>query len=142
MSRRIIGTVGGCLVLAAAAHGELDVLLRNGDTVRGTFLPATETETFRFACPAGATLRISAASRARRMRVAATLFDPQDVAAGGAAGRRARLGGVAAESGVYRVEVASADGVTTGDYAIRIGWRSPRAFAQTAAVAADSTADL
>jgi hypothetical protein len=143
MSARIIGTLGGCLVLVAVAHAELDVVLRNGDTVRGTFLPATETETFRFACPAGAKLRISAASRARGMRVAATLIDPQDVAAGGASGRGARIRGVrAAESGLHRVEVSSADGVTTGDYAIRVGWTSPRSFAQTTSVAEDSTADL
>lgn len=142
MYSRIIGTVAGCLVVAAAAYAELDVVLENGDSVRGTLLPATETETFRFACPAGAKIAVSAASRGTRMRVAATLLDPHDVVAGGGAGRRARIAAIAAESGIQRVEVSSADGVTTGDYALSVRWRSPKSFARTLAVAANSTADL
>ena len=142
MSARVVGIVAMCVVVAATAQAELDVSIRNGDTVRGTLLPATETETFRFLCPQGAKIAVSAASRGTSMRVAATLVDPDDVVAAGAAGHRARLRSPGAASGEFRVEVSSADGITTGDYALTVRWRSPRTFARTLAVDASSTADL
>ena len=142
MSARVAGIVAVCVVVAATAQAGLDVSIRNGDTVRGTLLPATETETFRFVCPQGAKIAVSAGARGTPMRVAATLVDPDDVVAAGAAGRRARLRGLAAASGEFRVDVSSADGTTTGDYTLAVRWRSPRTFTRTLAVAADSSADL
>jgi len=135
-------TFAGCLVVAVAARADLDVVIGRADTVRGTLLPATQTETFRFACPEGARISVSAASRGTRMRVGATLFAPQDVVAAGAAGRRARIRHVAAESGEFRVDVSSADGVSTGEYALNVRWRSPKSFGQTLPVAANATNEL
>jgi hypothetical protein len=132
----------GCLVVAVAARADLDVVIGRADTVRGTLLPASQTETYRFACPEGARISVSAASRGTRMRVGATLFAPQDVVAAGATGRRLHIRHVAAVSGEFRVDVASADGVSTGDYALNVRWRSPKAFGQTLPVAGNATNDL
>src|SRR5207244_1843309 len=61
MSGCNLALLGACMVVAAAvaARAELDVVIANGDTVRGSLLPADEAETFRFACPEGAPIRLS-----------------------------------------------------------------------------------
>ena len=131
MIARSLVVAASCLAtVALSARAELDLQLRNGDRLAGTLLPAFERETFRFACPEGAKIHIAVQGSRSLREVGATLFDPDGLPVGGASGRRVRLRSAAGPAaGSHRVEVVVPDGVETGDYAVRIRWKSPRAFA-------------
>ena len=130
-------------VAATAALAQLDVTLGNGDAVRGTLLPADETETFRFACPEGARFSVTVKPHRPLKRVGATLFDAAGLPVEGRTGRRLRWKGVGgADPGEIRVEVTGGDGVATGDYTLRVRWRSPRKFHGSAPVDGSGSGSL
>ena len=144
MIARSLVVAASCLAtVALGARAELDLQLRNGDRLAGTLLPAFERETFRFACPEGAKISVSVQGSASLREVGATLFDPDGLPLGGSSGRRARLRTAAgAAAGSHRVEVVVPDGVETGDYALRIRWKSPRAFAASMLLEGDGLGSL
>ncbi|HEU4394633.1 MAG TPA: hypothetical protein VFS92_03645 [Planctomycetota bacterium] len=130
IARSLVVAVSCLATVALGARAELDLELRNGDRLAGTLLPARERETFRFVCPEGAKVAVAVRCAESLREIGATLFDPDGLPVGGAVGRRVRLRAAAGTgAGTHRVEVVVPNDVDTGDYDLRIRWRSPRAFA-------------
>lgn len=116
---------------AALAFGDVEIEVGNGSRVRGTLLPATESETVRIDLPGAAQVSVSA--KGRKVKGASgvppvrfQVLDPDgtDLAAGalrvsatGAKVKKLRV----PRSGTYRVVVAG-DGVTAGDYELSVKW--------------------
>jgi hypothetical protein len=120
------------LALFAAPSARADVLveLGNGDRVTGTFLPASETESYVVSLPEGATLSAKTAGKRRKGAgpvPSVRLLDPDGSAIATpalvATPTGARLKGfVAPVSGRYTIELTSA---SEGDYTFVASWRNP-----------------
>jgi hypothetical protein len=120
----------------ATANADLDVVVGNGDLIRGTLLPGSEIETWRIACPKGAVLSVQAASGPQRANLVVRVLDAAGAPLATGGGRKANLRRVAiAASGEHRVVVASQDGVTSDDYQLAISWKSPRRAKETIPIA-------
>lgn len=127
--------------LLATALADVNVAVRNGDRVFGTFNPAGETETLRVFLPAGAKLTVTAKGKKNKARagtptVGLQVFaedDEENTTPLGtdrlkATKTGAKLRGwVVPESGIYRL-VLTGDGQTVGDYLAKVKWKSPRVF--------------
>lgn len=126
------------LVSLAAFHAtraDLDVDVRNGDRIVGTIDPVGEVETYRFALPKGAKLKITAKGKKTRARpspprVRLRLLDRYgrdvsgDSVKNGSSSARVR-GFVAPESGAYAVEVRG-DAFRVGDYSLTLKWKTSK----------------
>ena len=113
----------------ASAAADLDVVVANGDQIRGTLLPATERETFRVFLPAGAELTVKLRSGRNRPDVRVAVLDSGGGELISGTGQRVKLARVrAATTSEHRVVVSSADGETSGDYRVSLRWKSPRRF--------------
>lgn len=132
------------LLLAPVARaGGLDLEVGNGDRIAGTLDPAADAEVFRVRVPRGALLTVKAKAAKRGPTLAVDLVDPKDAVVRTGAGAKVSFAKHAADaSGLWAVRVRSSDGVATGDYALTIGWTSPRSAAHAATLAADGTATL
>ncbi len=129
------------LSLASAARADLDVVIGNGDVVRGTLLPATERETFRVTCPPGAVLAVAAQSGRAKAELAVRVLDPDGSTIASRGARRVKLAGVIASAGgEYRVVVTTADGATSDDYSLAVSWRSPAKATSTVRLGGSSSA--
>ncbi len=132
--------------LTAPALADVDVTVRNGDTVLGTIDATTESEVLRALVPKDALLTVTVTGRRASRRspaptVRLTILDAQEQPF--AAARVVNRGRGAAlrrepvpETTEFRF-VLSVEGETTGDYMARVTWRSPR----PAKISGDSASD-
>jgi hypothetical protein len=135
----VVCAVASVSAVLAAARADLNVVIANGDVIRGTLLPASETETWRVSCPKGALLSAQLRSGPSRSALVLRVFDASDALLASAGGRSARIAKLAiATSGEQRVVVTSKDGVTSDDYRLAVSWTSPRRAKQTIAVGANT----
>ena len=120
------------VVPAVVTRADAVVELGNGDTVAGSFLAQSETESFRVLVPAGAKLSVVAQGTKKpgrpAPRVDLVLLDPDgaDLAAGGGVLVPLATGAKVVNlnvprSGVHTARVTSA---AVGDYSFRAKWRS------------------
>lgn len=129
--------------LAASAFADVNVEVGNGDKITGTLSPATEAETFNFRVPQGAVITVKAKSAKKGPALTISLQPPAAAGLGNASGTAPSIKGVVApDSGLYSVRVTSQNGVSTGDYSLSIGWKSPTSFTASADLAAAGTSTL
>lgn len=133
MNRRI-AAVAALAVLAAHAarsRADVDVEIRSGYSVRGTFDPAAEAERFRFTVPARASLTILAKPMKRGPALSLDVRNEKGSlvvgtdAGGATAVRKFTRGSTTAFEAVLR----SRDGTSTGDYSFVAKWAVPRTVA-------------
>ncbi|MCE9634078.1 MAG: FG-GAP-like repeat-containing protein [Planctomycetes bacterium] len=122
---------------APRAGADVDVELRNGDIVAGSFLPSSETESYSFHLPKGAKLALAAVGRKVKKvaapKVTAQLFDGEGVQTGQAQTKSLAtgtkiIGFVASESATHTTRITSS---ASGDYVFSARWKSPSGTRKT-----------
>jgi hypothetical protein len=127
----VAATLFGCL--AAGADAALDLAAQNGDRIASALDPAAEVESFRIACPAGATISVKAKAAKGGPQLRVRLSGPSDAPVAEDIGTKAALKKApAATTGTYTIDVSSFDGVTAGTYSLSIAWKSPAKFGGSA----------
>lgn len=134
-SRYLPAAAAAAGVAAAIAPGlllaDVDLGIRSGDSVKGTFSPGDEEESFAIDVPTGARLTVKSKAAKRGAPPRLTLRGPDDgvVVVGLEKGTKSTLAGfVVATGGPHRVVMTSRDGVTVGDYQFTCAWKPQRTF--------------
>ncbi len=144
MARSLVTILAALSLLATTAFGGIQLVVGNGNTTAGTLEPANEVERYFIDCPAGAVIKVKAKGAKDGPAVSIRILDDQEAVLG--ADRIKEKGQAASASKVvapttarYEVQVTSRDQTTTGDYTIKIGWKSPKKYVGPDAVGVGET---